>query len=183
MFNCIFAEEAAARPRLKLQPRTVKDPVNSLADTMQKQSIFGDAKPREENLGGPDSRCTSESNLEAANEILNEHLEKHEAANAKVKEKGPKKDIRYKFKPGDKVIVQNPKTKHWNHPAIIIKRRNKRSFVLDDGNQHFIRNRRTFIKAPDDPEAGQETEDALQTHSAPQTHSHFKVRITVPSVQ
>jgi len=61
------AEEAAARPRLKLLPRTVKDPVNSLAETMQKQSIFGGAKPREETAGGPDSRRTSESNPEAAN--------------------------------------------------------------------------------------------------------------------
>ena len=111
------------------------------------------------------------------NEVLIEYLEKREAAYANVKEKGPKRVIRDKFKPGDKVIVQNPKTKHWDHPAIIIKRRSKRSFVLDDGNQHFIRNRRTFIKAPDDPEAGQATE------GAPQTHSHFKVRITVPSVQ
>ena len=109
--------------------------------------------------------------------MLIEYLEKREAAYANIKEKGPKRVIRDKFKPGDKVIVQNPKTKHWDHPAIIIKRRSKRSFVLDDGNQRFIRNRRYFIKAPDDPEAGQETEGALQTHS------HFKVRITVPSVQ
>ncbi len=58
----IPAEESAARPRLKLLPRTVKDPVNSLADTMQKQSIFGGAKPREENLGSnPSSRRESES--------------------------------------------------------------------------------------------------------------------------
>ena len=67
LLKYIFAEEAAARPRLKLQPRTVKDPVNSLAETMQKQSIFGGAKPREENLGGSDSRRTSESQPEAAN--------------------------------------------------------------------------------------------------------------------
>jgi hypothetical protein len=57
----------SSRPKLKLLPRTVKDPVNALADTMQKQSIFGGAKPREENVGGPDSRRTSESNPEAAN--------------------------------------------------------------------------------------------------------------------
>lgn len=62
-FHIIFAEEAAARPKLKLLPRTVKDPVNALADTMQKQSIFGGAKPREENLEeGSNSRRTSESN-------------------------------------------------------------------------------------------------------------------------
>jgi len=58
------AEEAAARPKLKLAPRTVKDPVNALATTMQHSSIFGGAKPREENLdgeGGSNSRRTSES--------------------------------------------------------------------------------------------------------------------------
>jgi len=57
------AEEAAARPKLKLLPRTVKDPVNALADGLQQSKIFGGAKPREENLSdGPDSRRTSESN-------------------------------------------------------------------------------------------------------------------------
>jgi RNA recognition motif-containing protein len=58
------AEEAARRPKLKLQPRTVKDPVNALADNLQQQSIFGGAKPREENLKdeGSNSRRTSESN-------------------------------------------------------------------------------------------------------------------------
>jgi len=48
---------------LKLLPRTVKDPVNALADGLQQSKIFGGAKPREENLSdGPDSRRTSESN-------------------------------------------------------------------------------------------------------------------------
>lgn len=60
-FREATAEEAAARPKLKLLPRTVKDPVNALADTMQTQTIFGGAKPREENAG---SRRTSESNAQ-----------------------------------------------------------------------------------------------------------------------
>merc|ERR1712083_120839 len=59
------AEEAAARPKLKLLPRTVKDPVNALAETMQKQSIFGGAKPREETVES-NSRRESESNPVAA---------------------------------------------------------------------------------------------------------------------
>jgi hypothetical protein len=56
-----FSEEAAARPRLKLLPRSVKDPVNSLAETMQKSSIFGNAKPREEVLADQEARRVSES--------------------------------------------------------------------------------------------------------------------------
>jgi len=55
------AEEAAARPRLKLLPRTVKDPVNALADGLQQQKIFGGAKPREERESESNSRRESES--------------------------------------------------------------------------------------------------------------------------
>ncbi|CAG7828977.1 unnamed protein product [Allacma fusca] len=45
-------EELAARPKLKLLPRTVNEPVNALASSSQASSIFGGAKPREENLRG-----------------------------------------------------------------------------------------------------------------------------------
>ncbi|KAL5275774.1 EIF4H family protein [Megaselia abdita] len=38
------------RPRLNLQPRTIKEPVNSLAETKQNALIFGNAKPRDEKL-------------------------------------------------------------------------------------------------------------------------------------
>lgn len=41
---CI-SEEAAQRPRLKLLPRTVKDPVNAIASDLQQTKIFGGAKP------------------------------------------------------------------------------------------------------------------------------------------
>ncbi len=58
----MIAEEAAARPKLKLLPRTVKDPVNQLADTMQNQTVFGGAKPRDEKDAESNSRRTSESN-------------------------------------------------------------------------------------------------------------------------
>ncbi|RZC33747.1 eukaryotic translation initiation factor 4H, partial [Asbolus verrucosus] len=40
----------SGRPKLKLQPRTVKDPVNAMAETSQTSTIFGGAKPREEKL-------------------------------------------------------------------------------------------------------------------------------------
>lgn len=42
--------DTSGRPRLKLLPRTVKDPLNALAETSRNAAIFGGAKPREEKL-------------------------------------------------------------------------------------------------------------------------------------
>lgn len=44
----MYLERDAGRPKLTLTPRTVKDPVNALAETTQAAAIFGLARPREE---------------------------------------------------------------------------------------------------------------------------------------
>ena len=44
----MFSERDAGRPKLKLAPRTVKEPVCGLAETKQAAAIFGLAKPRDE---------------------------------------------------------------------------------------------------------------------------------------
>ncbi|XP_060075988.1 eukaryotic translation initiation factor 4H-like [Ylistrum balloti] len=56
-------ESAAARPRLKLAPRTVKEPVASKADATRNSSIFGTGKARDENSVSSEnrSRTTSEN--------------------------------------------------------------------------------------------------------------------------
>ncbi|KAG5893526.1 hypothetical protein JTB14_006062 [Gonioctena quinquepunctata] len=51
------APDTSGRPKLKLLPRTVKGPVNALAESSQSSSIFGGAKPRDEKVpaeGGND---------------------------------------------------------------------------------------------------------------------------------
>jgi len=42
--------DTTGRKRLELQPRTVKEPVNSIAESSKTRSIYGGAKPREEKL-------------------------------------------------------------------------------------------------------------------------------------
>ena len=49
-FKELTPEEAASRPRLKLAPRTVSAPLNTLADSKARDSIFGGAKPRDETV-------------------------------------------------------------------------------------------------------------------------------------
>ena len=51
MFFYFSSESAAARPKLKLLPRSVKDPVNAVASTERNAAIFGTGKPREKKEG------------------------------------------------------------------------------------------------------------------------------------
>ncbi|CAG0922378.1 unnamed protein product [Notodromas monacha] len=50
-----------SRPKLKLLPRSVKDPVNQLADTTQRSTLFGGAKPRDEKIWEDRRKKDSES--------------------------------------------------------------------------------------------------------------------------
>lgn len=47
-FKDVTADEGGHRPRLKLLPRTVSAPVNDVAETSDRESIFGGARPRDE---------------------------------------------------------------------------------------------------------------------------------------
>ena len=44
----IFTEDLAGRPKLNLKPRSTVRPVNEMADTTQRSSIFGEGKPRKD---------------------------------------------------------------------------------------------------------------------------------------
>ena len=59
-----LVESASQRPRLKLLPRTVKDPPNDFVQTQRNASIFGTGKPRDgkdEDETTDRSRTTSEN--------------------------------------------------------------------------------------------------------------------------
>lgn len=91
---------------------------------------------------------------------------KREQAFAKVKAKGPKKVNKDQFVPGVRIIVQDHKSKCWNHRAIIVNQRSKRTYTLDDGSIRFVRNQRFFFINPEqetEVPSDQETEMLLDT--------------------
>ena len=60
------------------------------------------------------------------------------------------------YAPGSLCWVKDPKTKRWSIKATIVKARNKRSFIVNDGFREFIRNRK-FLR----PRSNTETEVSL----------------------
>lgn len=46
----LFTLDTTGRKRLELKPRTIKEPVNAIAESSKTSSIYGGAKPREEKL-------------------------------------------------------------------------------------------------------------------------------------
>ena len=60
------------------------------------------------------------------------------------------------YAPGSLCWVQDPKTKRWLIKVTIVKARNKRSFIVNDGFREFIRNRR-FLR----PRSNTETKVSL----------------------
>lgn len=68
MTRFAISESAAARPRLKLLPRTVKDPTNDFVNTQRNASIFGTGKPRDKSPSGEGSersRTVSETSQQS----------------------------------------------------------------------------------------------------------------------
>lgn len=56
-FYIFCIESAAQRPKLKLLPRTVKDPVHSVVQTERNAAIFGTGKPRDKVPNLTDMLC------------------------------------------------------------------------------------------------------------------------------
>ena len=72
------------------------------------------------------------------------HLDQRGKEVSRVMNRGPKREGK-KFDPGDKVMLQDQKTKRWSIEATIVKNHGERSYVVNDGTKEFARNRK-FIR-------------------------------------
>ena len=91
-------------------------------------------------------------------EQLKSHLDLRGKEQARIKDQSwSKREKETKtYAPGSLCWVQDPKTKRWSIKATIVKARNKRSFIVNDGFREFMRNRR-FLR----PRSNTETEVSL----------------------
>ena len=62
-------------------------------------------------------------------------------------ERGPKRESET-FGPGDKVWIQDQKTKRWSIEATIVKSESERTYRVNDGTREFIRNGKFIRGAP-----------------------------------
>ena len=101
-------------------------------------------------LTGRRQRTSAIATLEAYKKITEEqfksHMDRRGREYTKVKERadGSKRELE-QLHPGDKIWLQDPKTKRWTTEGTIINARSERSYWVTDGARDFIRNRR-FIK-------------------------------------
>ena len=79
-----------------------------------------------------------------ADEKLKHHLDRREKEHEKVKEQVDRSRCvePFQFRPGDKVWVQDHKSKRWTVQATVVSSRSERSFIVNDGTRDFIRNKR-----------------------------------------
>ena len=100
--------------------------------------------------------------------LKNSTQKRHYGPYAKNLETIPETD-EPEFKPGMKVLIQNPKTKHWDGSVIVINWRHGRIYVLVDGTHRVTRralrlgerrHNNHFIAPPDAHYAGKDAPDA-----------------------
>ena len=79
-------------------------------------------------------------------EQLKSHMNRRGREYAKIKKRvdGSIRELD-QLHPGDKIWLQDSKTKRWTTKATIINARSERSYLVTDGAREFIRNRR-FIR-------------------------------------
>ena len=82
-------------------------------------------------------------------------MDKRGEESSKVMKHGPKHEDK-KFEPGDKVMVQDQKTKRRTIQATIVKNNGERSYCINDGTKEFIRNRRFIRGVPLNNSQGQD---------------------------
>ena len=100
------------------------------------------------------------------------HLDQRGKECDRIIERGPKR-VGKKFKLGDKVKVQNPKTMRWSEDAVIIGVVSRRSFRLSNGSREFTWNRQFLRSTPPKPHSHQTTTQVDHINAPGNQHSHL----------